>query len=284
VKKLVCLILCVLLLHTSVWAANPVPKFDILSKNAVVMEAETGQVLFDQGMNEQKYPASITKVMTALIALEHCELTDVITVSDYAVEQTLGTSSIGLAAGDVLTVEDALHGMMLESANDCAIVIAEDVAGSEKDFVKLMNEKAKELGATNTNFVNSHGLHDEKHYTTAYDMALITREAMKNPDFVKIAGAKTYTMSDNPDRVRSNKNLMLQSGPYYYEYARFGKNGFTTPAQNTMVVEAKRGTLELICVVMNCTDGEKKYEDAANLLDFCYENILVSTRCRVCHF
>ncbi|MBE7018990.1 MAG: D-alanyl-D-alanine carboxypeptidase [Ruminococcaceae bacterium] len=272
VKKLVCLILCVLLLHTSVWAANPVPKFDILSKNAVVMEAETGQVLFDQGMNEQKYPASITKVMTALIALEHCELTDVITVSDYAVEQTLGTSSIGLAAGDVLTVEDALHGMMLESANDCAIVIAEDVAGSEKDFVKLMNEKAKELGATNTNFVNSHGLHDEKHYTTAYDMALITREAMKNPDFVKIAGAKTYTMSDNPDRVRSNKNLMLQSGPYYYEYARFGKNGFTTPAQNTMVVEAKRGTLELICVVMNCTDGEKKYEDAANLLDFCYEN------------
>lgn len=276
VKKIICLILCLLLTHTVVWAANPVPDFDIVSKTAVVIEAETGQVLYDQGMNEKMFPASTTKVMTALIALEHGKLDDVITVSDNAVKRAYNTSAVGLFPGEVITLEDALYGLMLESGNDCAIVIAESVAGSEEAFVKLMNEKAKAIGAKNTNFVNSHGLHDKKHETTAYDLALITREAAKNPDFVKIASAITHTTSaahpESRKRPFVNKNLMLQDGKHYYEYARFGKSGFTTPAQNTMIVEAQRGSMNLICVVMSCPADGQKYTDSAKLLDFCYEN------------
>ncbi len=275
-KRLLSLILCFLLTCSAVYATNPLPSFEIMSQCAVVIEAETGQVLYNRGMNDKNYPASITKVMTALVALEHGDLNDVITVSDYAVTSVQGTSHIALAPGEVLTLEEALYGMMLASANDCSVAIAENVGGSEEAFVKLMNEKAQEIGAKNTNFVNPHGLHDLNHYTTSYDMALITREAMKNPDFVRIAGAKMYTMSatnkQGEERLHSNQNLMLHPGQYYYEYARFGKNGFTTPAQNTMVVEAKRGSLELICVVMHCADGYQKYKDAAQLLDFCYDN------------
>ncbi|MBR5239334.1 MAG: D-alanyl-D-alanine carboxypeptidase [Clostridia bacterium] len=275
-KKIICLILCVLLMSTVVWAEKPVPEFEIASQTAVVIESETGQVLFEQGMNEKMYPASITKIMTAMVALEHGKLDDVITVSENAVNQVQGTSNIALSPGEVMTLEDALYGMMLASANDCSIAIAESVAGSEEAFVQMMNEKAQALGAKNTHFTNSHGLHDEEHYTTAYDMALITREAAKNPDFVKIAGAKTYTTSqfhpESKERMHSNQNKMLQPGTYEYEYARFGKNGFTTPAQNTMVVEVQRGSMNLICVVMHCPGEGQKYTDAMQLLDFCYEN------------
>ena len=276
VKQLLSLLLIMILTCSLVSAEKPVPDFEITSQSAVVMEAETGQVLYNRGMNEKQYPASITKVMTALVALEHGDLNDVITVSDYAVTSVQGTSHIALSPGEVLTLEEALYGMMLASANDCSVAIAENVGGSEEAFVKMMNEKAKELGTKNTNFVNPHGLHDVNHYTSAYDMALITRAAMKHPDFVRIAGAKMYTMSatnkQGEERLHSNQNLMLHSGKYYYEYARFGKNGFTTPAQNTMVVEAKRGSLELVCVVMHCEDGYQKYLEAADLLDFCYDN------------
>ncbi len=275
-KRLISLILCFVLTCSVALAANPMPEFEIMSQSAVVIEAETGQVLYNRGMNDKQYPASITKVMTALVALEHGDLNDVITVSDHAVTSVQGTSHIALSSGEVLTLEEALYGMMLASANDCSVAIAENVGGSEEAFVKMMNEKAQELGAKNTNFVNPHGLHDVNHYTTAYDMALITREAMKHPDFVRIAGARTYTMSatnkQGEERTHSNQNLMLHPGKYYYEYARFGKNGFTTPAQNTMVVEAKRGSMELICVVMRCADGYQKYVEAAQLLDFCYDN------------
>ena len=276
-KKILTVILCFILISCSTaFAEKPVPDFDILSQSAVVVEVETGQVLYSRGMNDQQYPASITKIMTAMIALENGKLTDVLTVSENAVYAVQGTSHIALSPGEVLTLEEALYGLMLASANDCAITIAENVAGSEEAFVKMMNEKAAAIGAKNTHFVNSHGLHDTNHYTTAYDMALITREAMKNPDFIKIAGTKKYIMSptnlQGQERTHSNQNLMLQPGRYYYEYAVFGKNGFTTPAQNTMVVQAKRGSMELICVVMNCKDGYQKYLEAAKLLDFCYEN------------
>ena len=280
-KKIICLILCVLLTYTVVWAEKPVPEFNIASQAAVVMESETGQVLFEQGMQEKMYPASITKVMTAIVALEHGKLDDVITVSEHAVNSVREFSQVVLEPNEVLTLEDALYGMMLASSNDCSIAIAEGVSGSEEAFVKLMNEKAQEIGATGTHFTNSHGLHDEEHYTTAYDMALIVREAAKNPDFIRIAGATTYSTSAAHELSKKkefrNQNSMLQSdSSYFYEYARFGKNGFTTPAQNTMVVETQRGSMNLICVVMNCSGNGQKYTDAAQLLDFCYANFYKS--------
>lgn len=275
-KKIVCILMCLVFSLGIAAAMGPVPEFEIAPGGAAVMEVGTGQILYDKNMNEKMYPASITKVMTALVALENAQLTDVITVSDHAVYSVGGSSHISLAPGEVLTMEEALYGLMLPSANDCAVAIAEKISGSEEEFVKLMNKKAKELGAVNTHFVNPHGLHDENHYTTAYDMALITREAIKYPDFVKISGTVLYTVPPTnlqaEERPIANQNAMLKQGAHYYEYAQLGKNGYTKQANNTMVVETKRGSLELICVVLDCVDASKKYSDAIKLLDFCYDN------------
>lgn len=275
-KRIISFLLCLILTAGIASAANPVPDFSIMPEGAVVMEVSTGQVLYDKNMNEKYLPASITKVMTALIALEQGKLTDVLTVSEHAVYSVTGSSHIALAPGEVLTLEEALYGLLLPSANDCAVAIAEYIGGSEETFVKMMNDRAKELGANKTHFSNPHGLHAEDHFSTAYDMALITREAMKHPDFVRISGTVLYTMSptnlQTESRSMANQNAMLKAGDSYYEYARFGKNGYTSQANNTMVVEAKRGSLELICVVMNCQNANQKYADAAKLLDFCYDN------------
>lgn len=275
-KRIICVLICFILTLGVAAAMGPVPEFEIAPRGAVVMEASTGQILYQKNMDEKRYPASITKVMTALLALEKGQLTDVITVSEHAVYSVTGSSHIALAPGEVLTLEEALYGLMLASGNDCAVAIAEYIGGSEEEFVRLMNQRAKELNAKNTHFVNPHGLHDENHYTSAVDMALITREAMKNPDFVRIAGTVLYTMSPTnlqfEERPIANQNAMLKQGRHYYEYAQFGKNGYTTQANNTMVVEAKRGSLELICVVLDCVDADKKYEDATKLLNFCYDN------------
>ncbi len=275
-KRIISFLLCLIVTVGVAFASNPVPDFSVMPEGAAVMEVATGQILYDKNMNEKYYPASITKVMTALVALEQGKLTDVLTVSENAVYSVTGTSHIALAPGEVLTLEEALYGLMLASANDCAVAIAEHIGGSEEAFVKLMNDKAKALGANKTHFANPHGLHAEDHFTTAYDMALITREAMKHPDFVRISGTVLYTMSptnlQSEERTIANQNSMLKNGKYSYEYAQIGKNGYTSQAKNTMVVEAKRGSLELICVVMNCTDGNQKYTDAAKLLDFCYDN------------
>ncbi len=275
-KKLVCILICFLLTLGIASAMGPVPDFEIAPRGAIVMEVSTGQILYQKNMEEKIFPASITKIMTALLALENGKLTDVLTVSEHAVYSVSGTSHIALKPGEVLTLEEALYGLMLESANDCAVAIAENIAGSEEKFVEMMNLKAKEIGAVNTHFVNPHGLHDESHYTSPRDMALITREAMKYPDFVKISGTVLYIMSptnlQTEERALANQNAMLKQGTHYYEYAVFGKNGYTSQANNTMVVETKRGSLELICVVMDCVNPDNKYADAAKLLDFCYEN------------
>ena len=275
-KRIVSLILCLILGMGAAAAANLTPDAEIQTQGAIVMELVTGQVLYSKNMAEKYFPASITKVMTALLALENGKLDDVLTVSEHAVYSVSGTSHIALAPGEVLTLEEALYGLMLASANDCAVAIAEHIGGSEEAFVKMMNEKAKELGAVKTHFANPHGLHAEDHFTTPYDMALITRAAMSNPDFVRISGTVIYTMSptnvQSEERTIANQNAMLKSGPYYYEYTQFGKNGYTAQANHTMVVGAKRGSLELICVLMDCADGAQKYADAKNLLEFCYDN------------
>lgn len=275
-KKIVCLILCWILSAGAVSAASVTPEFEVVSQGAVVMEAVTGQVLYHKNMAEKYFPASITKVMTALVALENGTLSDVLTISEHAVSAASGTSHIALAPGEVLTLEEALYGLMLASANDCAVAIAEHIGGSEEAFVKMMNDKAKELGASKTHFVNPHGLHAENHFTTAYDMALIARAAMQYPDFLKISGTVLYTMSptnlQKEERTIANQNAMLKSGQYYDEYVQFGKNGYTSQANNTMVVGSKRGSLELICVLMDCADSAHKYMDAKSLLDFCYDN------------
>ncbi len=244
---------------------------------AVLMEAETGKILYSKNPTEKMYPASITKVLTTLIALEKGNLQDTITFSAEtlnAVEQ--GSSRVGVEAGETCTLEDALHCVMLASGNDTAAGVAEHIAGSVSAFVDMMNEKAAELGCTNTHFTNPHGLPDENHYTTAQDMALIVQAAVKNPHFADIAGDLSYNMpATNKCEAREiwqHHKMMYPSGQYYYEGILWGKTGYTSVALNTLVTAAKKNDITLLTVVLKCPGAAYTYTNSAALFDYGFEH------------
>ena len=253
------------------WPAGPA----IAAPSGILMEAATGTVLYDKNMHEQHYPASITKVMTALLAIENCDLDEIVTVPHEAVYMEDKGSHIALDEGEELSVEDCLYAIMLASANDAAYALAVHVGGSIEDFADMMNERALELGCQDTHFTNPHGLPYENHVTSAYDMALITREALKHEIFRTVAGTTFYEIqpSENqPDLIpMSHHHKMLFGGRYHYDGVFAGKNGYTTAAQNTLVTCAQRDGMDLICVTME-TQGQQVYVDAATLFDFGFEN------------
>ena len=189
-----CLIFSLLLCPMTADAAVSWPEnASIQADGGIVIEADTGTVLYGKNIHETYYPASITKILTALIVLEHCDLDEIVTFSHdavYNVEE--GSSSAGIDEGDELTVRDCLYALLLASANESANALAEHVSGSREAFAELMNEKAESLGCQDSHFANPSGLNDENHYTSAYDMALITRAAIENPTFVEISGSRTY--------------------------------------------------------------------------------------------
>ncbi|MBE5915785.1 MAG: D-alanyl-D-alanine carboxypeptidase [Pseudobutyrivibrio ruminis] len=252
---------------------------DVVAESAIVMEQETGTILYSKNMDDQHYPASITKIMTALLVLENCDLDETVTFSAEAVYGTeLGSSSIARDVGEEMTVEQTLYGMMLESANECAYALGEHVAGDIPTFVDMMNERAKELGCTNTHFNNTNGLPDEEHYTSAHDMALIARAAYAIPKFAEIVGTKNYTIPPTNKHEDStplnNHHQMLhyyKTNKYLYEYCMGGKTGYTVVAGATLVTYAKKDGMTLICVVMkdNTTD---QYLDTTNLFEYCFDN------------
>lgn len=266
---------------TEDWPQGP----KIYAESAVVMEASTGTILYNKDMDMVNYPASITKIMTALIALEHCSLDETITYSYYATHSIeAGSSTIGTTEGEELTVEESLYALLLESANECGNGLAEHTAGSIDAFVIMMNEKALELGCVNTHFVNPHGLPDEEHYTSAYDMALITQAALQYEDFIRISGTERYqiaaTNKDNEITYMKNHHKMIAS---YNGDERFlddtviaGKTGYTSAAKNTLVTVARRGGMTFIVVTMHtiptAETGIPIYTDTALLLDYASEN------------
>ncbi len=249
---------------------------NVSSKCATVIDAETGTVLYEKNTTKEKYPASITKIMTAMLAIEKGNLDDTITFSEKAVYDTEG-SSILRDVGEQLSLRDCLYALMLESANDCAYAIAEYIAGDIDSFAKMMNEKAKELGCKNTHFVNPHGLPDDDHYTCARDMALIAKEAYKNETFRTICGTKEYILpkTNKHDKlVMHNHHQMLyplKTTQYLYDNCVGGKTGYTTVANNTLVTYATKDDMTLICVVMDCITPAH-YIDTKELLDFCFDN------------
>lgn len=262
------------------WPQGP----QIYAESAVIMEADTGAILYNKDMDMRNFPASITKIMTALITLEHCSLDEVVTYSYYATHSIeYGSSSVGRTEGEELTVEDSLYALLLASANECGNALAEHVAGSVEAFADLMNEKAAELGCTGTHFVNPHGLHDENHYTTAHDMALIMRAALQNDNFVRISGTGSYELppTNKHDEVVYMKNHHYMIGPYQ-GITRFlddtviaGKTGGTSAAKNTLVTAAERGGMTLIVVTMRTARVETAvplFPDTALLLDYASEN------------
>lgn len=210
--------------YTSVQAETQPPQIN--AEGCALIDASTGQVLY--GKNEEKVlePASTTKVMTAIITLEKCKLDDEVTVQEDFTK--IDGTAVGLLKGDVVTVRDLLLGLLLESGNDCANALADHISGSTEAFSKLMNEKAKELGALHTNFKNPSGLPDPEHTTTAHDLALFLREAINNKDYVQLSTTPNYTITlkNNPSKtiVLNNKNYMInKNSRYYYPFALCGK-------------------------------------------------------------
>jgi serine-type D-Ala-D-Ala carboxypeptidase (penicillin-binding protein 5/6) len=225
----------------------------VSANRAVLIEQKSGRILFEKNAYEVSKIASITKIMTAILAIESGKMNETVTVTNRAV-RTEG-SSIYLRPGEKIKLEDLVYGLMLRSGNDAAVAIAEHVGGSLEGFVFLMNQKAEEIGMKKTHFANPHGLDDSNdHYSTAYDMAILTKYAMMNPDYKKISGTKIHR-APNPyeawDRVWKNKNRLLTQK---YKYTTGGKTGYTKLAKRTLVTTATKGDMDLIAVTLNAGD------------------------------
>lgn len=261
------------------WPEGP----EISSQSGYVIEVNSGAVLYNKNGDEVKYPASITKVMTTLLVLEHCDLEEVVTFSDDAINYNQGdTSHIARDYGEKMTIKECLYAVMLESANECAYAVAEHVGeklgGDYQTFIDLMNERAKELGCTNTHFANANGLPDENHWTSAHDMALISAEAYKNEVYRIMVGSKNYrippTNKHKDITYLNNHHMMITtafSNQHLYEYCTGGKTGYTQAAGATLVSYAEKDGLVLACVVMKTT-GQNHYVDTRTLFDYCFQN------------
>lgn len=248
---------------------------DIHGEGYCVMDADTGEVLLYKNMDYEFYPASITKVMTALVVLEEVsDLDDTLTFSEYAIGSLTSNSSTlspVAAVEEEMTVRDALYGMMLASANECSTALAEYVAGSEENFAKLMNAKAKELGCTNTHFVNAHGLHDEDHYTTPHDMLLIFQAALENRKFYAIDTTVNYTMAATNmygERTLRMGHAMV-NGDEVGQGVYAGKTGRTYYAGRTLLTAAEYDGRNLLFCVMK-SDDYNCYIDTRILMEYAY--------------
>ena len=257
---------------TAYGAADWPSEVAIEADGGILMDAETGTILYGKNINEAYYPASITKLLTAQVVLDRCKLDETVEFSQnavYNVEQ--GSKSLSMDTGDRMSVKDSLYGLILHSANEVANALAEHAAGSTEEFAKLMNQKAEELGCTGSNFVNPSGLNDPEHYTTAYDMALIARAALNYSEIVEIMGTRVYKIPPSqkaPEgQTISPGHKMLKKNDAAYDSRVFGgKTGFTSLAGNTLVTYAKKDDMTLIAVILN--GHQTHYTDTKKLLDF----------------
>lgn len=261
----------------------------IYSESAILMESKTGKVLYEKNMNERKYPASTTKILTAIIALEKCELNETAVASANAVNEIKsGYTKANIQVGETFTIEQLLNVMMVQSANEAATIIAEHISGNVEEFSKLMNQKAQEIGCKNSNFVNANGVHSDNHYSTAYDLALIARYCMENDKFRSLANMMECSLprtefwqdeqvEENGERVFKNTNkLLLSDNKYYYPYAIGIKTGFTTPAKNCLISASNKDGFETIAIVLHAESTEEgesaRYLDTINLFEYGYNN------------
>lgn len=254
------------------WPQGP----KIEGESAILVDMVTGAVLYSKNADKVQYPASITKIMTSLLAAEHLNMKDKIVMSQSAAYGITisDSSSIYADTGEKFTTEQAMMAVMLQSANEMTLALAEETSGSVKKFVELMNLKAKQLGCTGTHFNNPNGLPDELHYTTASDMAKIARAAWYNPTFRKYTTTTYYEIPPTnkfaETRYLLNHHKMMKGNTYAYEGVMGGKTGYTDAAGNTLVTYAKRGNMRLVSVVMKSINGA--YADTAALLDYGFNN------------
>lgn len=285
-KKLIVLFLLIMLMIFStsfVFATSEEPS--IISEAAILMDNNTGKILYSKNENKKMYPASTTKIVTAILTLENCNLDEVVTVSyDAAMSIPEGYSSAYLQIGEQLTVEQLLQLLLIHSANDAANVLAEYVGGSVESFVSMMNTKVNELGLSNTHFTNTYGMHNDNHYTTAQDLAIIMKYCMKNEDFRKLAGSASCAIpATNKFGTRSytsTNELIIPNSSNYYPYLTAGKTGYTSQAGDCLVSCSYKDDLELICVVLGgkTVDGiSTRFSETKTLYEYGYNNYSIKT-------
>lgn len=293
-KKLVLSLFLLLIISISINITSfavTSPNIETYSASCILIESTTGQIIYEKNSKQKMYPASTTKIMTAILTLENCKLTDIATVSYNAVHSIpYGYSYANLHDGEELTIDQLLHVLLIPSANDSAIVLAEHIAGSTENFAIMMNNKAKEIGCLNTHFVNANGMHDEDHYTTAYDLALMGKYAMKNSIFRSIVSKTSYALPvtnkyDATDRMFNTTNELLKvdyrnrADNYYYKYCNGIKTGYTDAAGDCIVASSRKDDLEFIVVILGADDTEDglsgRYLDCKTLFNYAFDNYKV---------
>lgn len=258
-------------------------KLKVSAESAIIMDVQSGSILYKKNIDKKQYPASITKIMTALLAIENSSLQETVTYSKTAVlNLESGASNIGIKVGEKMSMEDSLYAILLMSANEVCNGVAEHISGSVKNFVDMMNKRAKELGCTGTHFANANGLWMKNHYTTAHDMALISRAAYKNKVFAKITGTKRYvikkTNKNKDGHALHNHHGMLYGltfPQYVYEYCVGGKTGYTLKCRYTLVTYAKKKDMTLLSVIMKAPNSPwtepNEYTDTIKMLNYGFD-------------
>lgn len=256
------------------WPTGP----EITSDTGVLMDADSGILLYNKGGDEQRYSASITKIMTLLVAVENSSLDDQVTFTETGIRDiSWDSGNIGMQLGEVMSMKDCLYALFIKSANEVAAQVAEYVGGTEQNFIDMMNQRAAEIGCTNTHFTNASGLPDDNHYSTARDMALIMREALKNKTFRKIMKKQTYTikptnMNSESRKLHTHHPMFATESPYHYEGCIGGKTGYTSAAGSTLVTVVKRDGGTYIAVTMKAQEQGYAVSDSASMFDYAYNN------------
>lgn len=253
--------------EVTTYSNNSSSKLTLNSRACVVIDRNTNLILYGKNENEKRKMASTTKIMTAIIIIENFNLDDTIEISIKAA--STGGSRLGLKQGDKITVKDLLYGLMLRSGNDAAVALAEYASGNIENFAKLMNEKANKLNLNNTHFETPHGLDSDEHYTTAYELALLSNYALKNETFAQIVGTKNYTITINGyPKTLSNTNELLGNLTGVYGI----KTGFTNGANRCLVTACKRNDIDIICVVLGADTKKFRTQDSIKLINYIFDN------------
>ena len=290
IKRIFLFTIAIIVLCSNIVLASEIDEEQILVPSAILVETNTNQILYEKNAYQRMYPASTTKIMTAILTIENCDLNENVTVPYSAISDIPdGYAIANLKVGEVLTVEQLLNLTLIESANDAANVLAEYIAGSEESFASMMNTKAIEIGCKDTNFISSYGRHYENHYSTAYDLYLIAKYAMQNDIFRNIVRKSLYvvypTNMTETERKVENTNRFLNTSSDFYDKRVIGiKTGFTTPAGNCLVSCATENDIEVICVVLggglyNENIPYQQYISSRELFNYTFENYSYKKLC-----
>ena len=279
IRRVIFSFLIISLIASCLFTSFAAEDIKIDANAAIMVEVNTGKVIYEMDKEEQNFPASVTKILTAIVTIENCKLDDVAVATEKALSNIPSAYvTAPLFTGEEMRVEDLLYALMLKSANDAAYVLAEHVGGSNEGFSDMMNKKAKEIGCKNTHFVNPNGIHNEEHFTTAYDMYLISKYAMENETFRKIVSTNEYTLPvtnkyKQEDRIMKNTNYFLNpNSKFYNEYVNGIKTGTTNQAGNCLVTDCSKDGLDIITVVLGAKTSDSKFTETEKLLKYAFEN------------